>query len=105
MKDLAELASSDFGLNHTDTLVGTETIKNRRVVLFRLLWIAFANGAIQNDEATLVLDGFTYAANKKGKDPLTMIGRAEKYFKMLEGIGINASLYQLHDEWTTESGG
>ena len=101
---LAELASSDFGLNHTDTLVGTETIKNRRVVLFRLLWIAFANGAIQSDGATLVLDGFTYAANKKGKDPLTMIGRAEKYFKMLEGIGINAALYQLHDEWTTESG-
>lgn len=101
---LEEVSSSDFGLKHPDTLAGFETIKNRRDILLRLLWIAFENGQVENDGKSLILDGMTYGANKKGKDPLAMVGRAESYFRMLREIGIIAELEQLHDEWTTGLG-
>lgn len=101
---LANLASTDFGLKHPDTLAGSETIRDRQEVLFRLLWLAFQKGELQDNGNKLTLDGVTYAENKKGKDPLTMLGRAEKYFEMLRGIGIRAELHQLHSEWTTGLG-
>ncbi|MFX1369105.1 MAG: DUF3795 domain-containing protein, partial [Promethearchaeota archaeon] len=36
---LVRLASTDFGLKHPDTFAGAETVKARREVIFRLLWI------------------------------------------------------------------
>ncbi|MFX1369384.1 MAG: hypothetical protein ACFFAY_12370, partial [Promethearchaeota archaeon] len=52
----------------------------------------------------LELDGITYAANKKGRDPLTMLSRAKLYFGMLNQLGIKAELVQLYEDWTTGLG-
>ena len=100
---LSNLASTSFGLKHPDTVSGAEIIKARRDVLFRLLWIAFQNGSLVGGKK-LELNGATYAANKKGRDPLTMLSRAELYFRMLEQLGIHAELVQLHEDWTTGLG-
>jgi hypothetical protein len=100
---LARLARTDFGLKHPDTVQGDETIKARRDVLFRLIWIAFQNGLLVEGK-TLELDSVIYASNKKGRDPLTMLSRAELYFRMLKQLGIQTELVQLHDDWTTGLG-
>jgi hypothetical protein len=100
---LTKLASTDFALKHPDTVQGAETIKARRDVLFRLLWIAFQNGSIVKGK-TLELDSVSYSANKKGRDPLTMLSRAELYFRMLKQLGIKAKLIQLYDDWATGLG-
>jgi hypothetical protein len=101
---LSTLASTRFGLKHPDTVAGAGIIKGRRDVLFRFLWTLIQNGEIRNGGKTLVLDGVTYAENKKGRDSLTTLSRANMYFKMLKDLGINAELIQLHDDWFTDMG-
>ncbi|MHA2140345.1 MAG: DUF3795 domain-containing protein [Candidatus Thorarchaeota archaeon] len=101
---LSALASTRFGLKHPDTVAGAGILKGRRDVLFRFLWTIVQNGKLQNGSKEIVIDGVTYAENKKGRDPLTTLFRANMYFKMLRDLGIHAKLIQLHDEWTTNMG-
>jgi hypothetical protein len=101
---LSTLASVRFGLKHPDTVAGAGILKSRRDVLFRLLWTLAQNGEIRDGGKKLVMDGVTYAENKKGRDPLTTLFRANMYFKILEALGIHAKLIQLHDKWTTDMG-
>ncbi|MFX0107566.1 MAG: hypothetical protein ACFE7R_04715, partial [Candidatus Hodarchaeota archaeon] len=101
---LSNLASTDFGLKHPDTVAGAGIISNRRDVLFRLLWTVVKHGTLRDSGNKLVLDGSTYTANKKGRDPLTQLSRAEIYFKMLRNLGIHAEFVQLYDDWTTAMG-
>ncbi|MFW9845799.1 MAG: DUF3795 domain-containing protein [Candidatus Thorarchaeota archaeon] len=101
---LSELANTSFGLKHPDTMACAGIIKSRRDVIFRLLWTMIGIGNLRAGGRRIVMDGVTYAANKKGTDPLTTLSRAEIYIGMLRNFGIHAELVQLHDDWTTESG-
>ena len=101
---LSKLASTRFGLKHPDTIAGAGIIKGRRDVLFRLLWTIIQNGELRDGGKNLAVDGVTYSNNKKGRDPLTTLFRANMYFKMLGDLGIHAKLIQLHDDWTTDMG-
>ncbi|MHA2227979.1 MAG: DUF3795 domain-containing protein, partial [Candidatus Thorarchaeota archaeon] len=101
---ISNLANTDFGLKHPDTFAGAGIIKARRDVLYRLLWTVFQNGQLREKGTKLTIDGVTYAANKKGRDPLTTLSRAYMYFKMLRNLGIFAEMIQLYDDWTTDSG-
>ena len=99
---LSTLANATFGLNHPDTIAGAGIIKDRRDILWRLLWTIILNGEPRNGGKNLAMDGVTYAEHKKGRDPLTTQFRANMYFKMLGDLGIDAELIQLHDKWTTD---
>lgn len=101
---LSTLATTRFGLKHPDTIAGAGMLKGRRDVLYRLLWTIAQNGELQDGGKNLVMDGVTYSKNKKGRDPLTTLFRANLYFKMLKELGIEAKLLQLHDGWTTDMG-
>ncbi|MHA2005203.1 MAG: DUF3795 domain-containing protein [Candidatus Thorarchaeota archaeon] len=98
------LATTRFGMKHPDTVTGAGMIKGRRDVLYRLLWTSIQNGVLRDGGKKLVMDGVTYAKNKKGRDPLTTLFRANLYFEMLKKLGIRAKLIQLHDAWTTDMG-
>jgi hypothetical protein len=98
------LAGTRFGLKHPDTVAGAGILKGRRDVLFRLFWTIIQNGELRDGGNNLVIDGVTYAENKKGRDPLTTLFRANMYFKMLRDLGIHAELIQLHDKWETSMG-
>ncbi len=101
---LSTVASTRFGLKHPDTVAGAGMLKGRRDVLFRLLWTLIHNGEFRDGGKSLAIDGVTYSKNKKGRDPLTLLSRANMYFKMLRDLGIQAKLVQLHDDWTTDMG-
>ncbi|MFW9803749.1 MAG: DUF3795 domain-containing protein [Candidatus Thorarchaeota archaeon] len=101
---LSTLANTKFGLKHPDTIAGAGIIKGRRDVLFRLLWTIIQNGEFRDGGKKLVIDGVIYSKNKKGRDPLTTLFRANMYFRMLRNLGLRTELIQLYDDWTTDMG-
>jgi hypothetical protein len=101
---ISNLGVTDFGLKHPDTVAGAGIIKNRRDILYRLIWTVFQNGELRDENSKLAMNSVTYAANKKGRDPLTMLSRADMYFKLLRNLGIYAEMNQLYDDWTTDIG-
>ena len=88
---LVALLTSELGLSDTDTLAGSEMLKDRQALLFRLLWILANYGKLDGD--TLEVDAITINTHKKGTSGFpTHEGSWVRWLEILSSIGVRGEL-------------
>jgi hypothetical protein len=88
---LSTILNSNLELSDTDTLAGQEMLKDRRILLLRLLWITANYGSLKAD--TLTVDSITITTHKKGTSGFpTSEGIWSRWLGILSKIGIHGEM-------------